>query len=163
VPDTTGMLQRRWDSCRQSELPDKEKLATLQRLDEFCKWGSLDERRDCLSCVALITGREIQVVGDGRPSRLIQPAAGGREPGRCCKLIVSAIPRQPVPAPDTKIRSRPGCAMWRNTFGGRAPHFQGHRNLTDKLIGLLTDCYHFVALHVVAMQTNDSGKEMAKC
>jgi len=62
-----------------------------------------------------------------------------------------------------KFRSRHGCAVWRNIFGGRAPHFQGHRNLTDELIGLLTDCYNFVVLHVVAMQTNDSRKERAKC
>jgi hypothetical protein len=102
--------------------------------------------------------------GAERPSRLMQPGARGRETGRCvasslcqrshanlCLLLA------------TKIRLRHGRAMWRNIFGGRAPHFQGHRNLTDELIGLLTDCYNFVALHVVAMQTNDSRKERAKC
>jgi hypothetical protein len=37
--------------------------------------------------------------GAGRPEPAdVQPAARGREPVRCCKLISSAIPRQPVPA-----------------------------------------------------------------
>lgn len=48
------------------KLSDEEKLATLQRLDQFRKWRSLDERRYCLSCSALITGRQIQVVGGSR-------------------------------------------------------------------------------------------------
>ena len=58
------------------KLPDEEKLATLQRLDHFRKWGSLDEKRYCLGCGALITGREIQVVGGSRgmgPLRVICP------------------------------------------------------------------------------------------
>jgi hypothetical protein len=45
------------------KLSDEEKLATLQRLDQFREWRSLDERRYYLSRVALITGRQIQVVG----------------------------------------------------------------------------------------------------
>ena len=48
------------------KLSDEEKLATLQRLDQFREWRSLDEQRYCLSCGALITGRQIQVVGGSR-------------------------------------------------------------------------------------------------
>ena len=47
------------------ELPDLEKLDTLRRLDQFRNWQSLDEKRYCLVCGKLITGREIQVIGDG--------------------------------------------------------------------------------------------------
>lgn len=46
------------------ELTDKDKLEVLQRLDRFRAWHSLDERRYCLVCAKLITGREIQVTGD---------------------------------------------------------------------------------------------------
>jgi hypothetical protein len=48
------------------KLSDEEKLATLQRLDQFREWRSLDERRYYLSRGALITGRQIQVVGGSR-------------------------------------------------------------------------------------------------
>jgi hypothetical protein len=58
---------------------DAEKLATLQRLDQFREWQSLDEKRYCLVCGSLITGRDIQVIGGGRgtgPLRVICPSAG---------------------------------------------------------------------------------------
>ena len=63
------------------KLPDEEKLATLQRLDHFRKWDSLDERRYCLSCGTLISGREIQVVGGSRgtgPLRVLCPTKNCR-------------------------------------------------------------------------------------
>ena len=44
------------------DLCDEEKLAVLQRLDEFQQWRSLDEKRYCLVCGEIITGREIQVI-----------------------------------------------------------------------------------------------------
>jgi hypothetical protein len=60
-------------------LPDAEKLHALQRLDQFREWRSLDERRYCLVCGKIITGRQIQVAGgtsgDG-PSRLSCPTEG---------------------------------------------------------------------------------------
>jgi hypothetical protein len=46
------------------ELPGAEKLETLRRFDQFRDWQSLDEMRYCLGCAKLITGREIQVIGD---------------------------------------------------------------------------------------------------
>jgi hypothetical protein len=45
-------------------LSDKEKLEILQRLDQFRSWRFLDEQRYCLVCCKIITGRQIQVVGD---------------------------------------------------------------------------------------------------
>ena len=46
--------------------PDAEKLETLRRLDQFRQWRSLDEKRYCLVCSKIITGREIQVADETR-------------------------------------------------------------------------------------------------
>jgi hypothetical protein len=54
--------------------------------------------------------------GAGRPSRLMQPAARGCETGRCCKLILSAIPRQPVPAAGHENFGRGTVAQCGETF-----------------------------------------------
>jgi hypothetical protein len=55
-------------------LSDADKLDALCRLDQFRQWRSLDERRYCLVCGKIITGRQIQVAGgtDG-PLRLSCP------------------------------------------------------------------------------------------
>jgi hypothetical protein len=45
-----------------TKLSDQEKLDVLQRLDQFRQWHSLDEKRYCLVCGEIITGREIQVI-----------------------------------------------------------------------------------------------------
>jgi len=47
-------------------LSDAEKLAVLRSLDQFREWPSLDEKRYCLVCGKIITGRQIQVAGDTR-------------------------------------------------------------------------------------------------
>jgi hypothetical protein len=57
-------------------LPDQEKLEALRRLDQFRQWHTLDEKRYCLVCGNLITGRQIQVAGGTRgngPLRLSCP------------------------------------------------------------------------------------------
>jgi hypothetical protein len=57
-------------------LSDQEKLETLRRLDQFRQWHSLDEKRYCLVCGDLISGRQIQVAGGTRgngPLRLSCP------------------------------------------------------------------------------------------
>jgi len=51
---------------------DADKLHSLQRLDQFREWHSLDDRRYCLVCGKIITGRQIQVAG----------SAGGNGPLR---------------------------------------------------------------------------------
>jgi hypothetical protein len=50
-----------------TELSDKDKLEILQRFDRFRKWRSLDDKRYCLACAKIITGREIQVIA-GAPA-----------------------------------------------------------------------------------------------
>jgi hypothetical protein len=58
------------------KLSDEEKLETLQRLDQFRQWYSLNEKCYCLVCGKIITGREIQIIGGTRgngPRRIICP------------------------------------------------------------------------------------------
>jgi hypothetical protein len=57
-------------------LSDKDKLDALRRLDQFRQWPSLDEKRFCLVCSKIITGRQIEVAGGTRgngPLRLSCP------------------------------------------------------------------------------------------
>ena len=57
-------------------LSDEEKLDVLRRLDQFRQWHSLDQKRYCLVCGEMITGREIQVIESGvgqTPLRVICP------------------------------------------------------------------------------------------
>jgi hypothetical protein len=58
------------------KLSDQEKLTVLRRLDQFREWRSLDEKRYCLVCGDIITGREINVIGAARansPLRITCP------------------------------------------------------------------------------------------
>ena len=57
-------------------LSEIDKLDVLCRLDQFRQWRSLDEKRFCLVCGKIITGRQIQVAGGTRgngPLRLSCP------------------------------------------------------------------------------------------
>jgi hypothetical protein len=47
-------------------LSDADKLDALRRLDQFRQWRSLDEKRYCLVCGKIITGRKIEVAGGTR-------------------------------------------------------------------------------------------------
>jgi hypothetical protein len=58
------------------KLTDEEKLQALRRLDQFREWHSLEEKRYCLVCGNLVSGRQIQVAGGTRgngPLRLSCP------------------------------------------------------------------------------------------
>jgi hypothetical protein len=54
------------------KLAHEEKLAILQRLDQFRHWHSLDEKRYCLVCGEIITGRQIQVITGTRGNRSLR-------------------------------------------------------------------------------------------
>ena len=57
-------------------LSEIDKLDVLRRLDQFRQWRSLDEKRFCLVCGKIVTGRQIQVEGGTRgngPLRLSCP------------------------------------------------------------------------------------------
>ena len=49
-------------------LSEDDKLDALRRLDHFRKWRSLDDKRYCLSCGNIVTGRDVQVLGGSRPA-----------------------------------------------------------------------------------------------
>ena len=49
-----------------ARLSDDEKLEVLRRFDQFREWRSLAEKRYCLVCGKLISGRQIQVAGGTR-------------------------------------------------------------------------------------------------
>lgn len=42
-------------------LSDTEKLDALRELDQFRQWRSLDDKRYCLVCGSIVSGRQIQV------------------------------------------------------------------------------------------------------
>lgn len=57
-------------------LSSDDKLDVLGRLDQFRRWHSLDDKRLCLKCGKLISGRQIEVLGGTRglgPLRLQCP------------------------------------------------------------------------------------------
>jgi hypothetical protein len=59
-----------------SMLSDEEKLDIMRRLDQFRQWRSLDQKRYCLVCGEMITGREIQVIESAcgeTPLRIVCP------------------------------------------------------------------------------------------
>ena len=59
-----------------TNLSDEDKLEVLRRLDQFRRWHSLEDKRYCLVCGTLISGRQIQVGGRTRgngPLRLSCP------------------------------------------------------------------------------------------
>ena len=60
-------------------LANEDKLQILRRLDQFRAWRSLEDKRYCLLCGKLITGRDILVIGGARgngPLRIICPTKG---------------------------------------------------------------------------------------
>jgi len=62
-----------------TKLSDEDKLEMLRRLDQFRQWHSLEEKRYCLVCGTLVSGRQIQVGGGNRgngPLRLSCPTEG---------------------------------------------------------------------------------------
>jgi hypothetical protein len=44
-------------------LSDSDKLDALRQLDQFREWRSLDDKRFCLVCGKIITGRQVQLTG----------------------------------------------------------------------------------------------------
>src|SRR3954471_9711915 len=71
-----AVLSQRVTFSTAATAADTEKLELLRRFDQFRHWHSLDEKRYCLVCGKLISGRQIQVTGGTRgngPLRLNCP------------------------------------------------------------------------------------------
>jgi hypothetical protein len=47
---------------------DSDKLNALRQLDQYREWRSLSDKRFCLVCGKIITGRQIHVLGGRRES-----------------------------------------------------------------------------------------------
>jgi hypothetical protein len=114
------------------QLSDRDRLETLRRLDQFRQWRSLDEKRYCLVCSKIITGRQIQVIGGTRgtgPLRIICPT-------ECCNSIPMdwVLPTNEVPAKMTIPESERSYVP--------APHV---RHATR--IGSTASFWHKFALH----------------
>ncbi len=57
-------------------LSNADKLDVLRRLDQFREWHSLDDKRFCLVCGKILSGRRIQIAGETQgngPLRLSCP------------------------------------------------------------------------------------------
>jgi hypothetical protein len=78
-PDCAALGTEGWfcmERASSIKLSDAEKLHVLRKLDEFWEWHFLDEKRYCLVCGEIITGREIKMIENrcgGLPPRLICP------------------------------------------------------------------------------------------
>jgi len=86
-------------------LLDGDKLEILQRLDRHRQWHSLDEKRYCIVCGNIITGREVQVVG-GTPMageiRVLCPTEN------CCSIPMDwSLPTDEILAKLSMLRAEP--------------------------------------------------------
>jgi len=61
------------------DISDEQKMRILRRHDKFRQWQSLDEKRYCLHCGEIITGRQIRVIknGDGAVTNRLACPTGG--------------------------------------------------------------------------------------
>jgi|SRR5882724_3135299 len=101
---------------------DEEKLEILQRLDQFRLWHSLDEKRYCLVCGKIITGREIQVIASARengPLRIICPTEHCNSIPMdwvrptdevLINIAMAEAESQTTPSSDCQIRDRTGAS-----------------------------------------------------
>jgi len=62
---------------------DSDKLELLQQLDKYRQWRSLDDKRYCLVCGRVITGRDIQFIGGTGDTDPLRPVC----PTKDCRSI----------------------------------------------------------------------------
>ena len=120
------------------ELAGKAKLQVLQRLDKFRMWRSLDEKRYCLVCGTLISGRQIQIGGGTRgngPLRLSCPTE------RCNSIPMDwVLPTDEILAKVEKLAQeerkaaepKPAAVITDNAK--RPPTVKAHDDLMSRLI-----------------------------
>ena len=119
-----------------TRLLDGEKLEVLRRLYQFRQWHSLDEKRYCLVCGKLITGRQIQVAGGTRgngPLRLNCPT-------RSCNSIAMdwVLPTDEILARVEKLaeEERKASALQPAATNGNGKTFhsdKGHEHFVSRL------------------------------
>ena len=121
-----------------TKLSDEEKLEVLRRLDQFRRWNSLEEKRYCLVCGTLISGRQIEVAGGTRgngPLRLSCPTE------RCNSIPMDwVLPTDEILAKVEKMAAeerkaaelRPSVVMTAN--GKIIPTAKAHDDLASRLL-----------------------------
>ena len=120
-----------------TQLSDDEKLEVLRRLDQFRQWHSLDQKRYCLVCGKIITGRQIQVAGGTRGNgalRLNCPTKG------CNSIPMDwVLPTDEILAKVEKLAAEERKASERkpvlvaNDNGRPVRAEQGHHDLVSRL------------------------------
>jgi len=117
---------------------DEEKLEVLRRLDQFRQWRSLEEKRYCLVCGTIITGRQIQVAGGTRgsgPLRLSCPTE------RCNSIPMDwVLPTDEILAKVEEMAAeerktaklKPAAAVVGN--GKTAPTAKAHEDIRSRLL-----------------------------
>ena len=116
-------------------LSDSEKLDALRRLDQFRQWHSLDEKRYCLTCGKIITGRQIQVAGGTRgngPLRLSCPTE------RCNSIPMDwVLPTDEILAKVEKMiaeeRKASVTSLVSHRVGGGSPDSSGYNGIASHL------------------------------
>jgi hypothetical protein len=121
-----------------TKLSDEEKLEVLGRLDQFRQWHSLEERRYCLVCGRVISGRQIQVTGGTRsngPLRLSCPTE------RCNSIPMDwVLPTDEILANVEKIAAEERKALELKPTvvtianGKTVPTGKGHGDLMSRLL-----------------------------
>ena len=120
-----------------TRLSDEEKLEVLRRLDQFRQWRSLEEKRYCLVCGTIITGRQIQVAGGTRgngPLRLSCPTE------RCNSIPMDwVLPTDEIlakveemAAKERKAVLKPAAVVVGN--GKTAPTAKAHDDIRSRLL-----------------------------
>jgi hypothetical protein len=121
-----------------TKLSDEEKLEVLRRLDQFRHWHSLDEKRFCLVCGKLLSGRQIQVAGGTRgngPLRLSCPTE------RCNSIPMDwVLPTDEILARVEEMAAeerktaelKPAAAVVGN--GKTAPTAKAHEDIRSRLL-----------------------------
>jgi hypothetical protein len=110
-------------------------LEALRRLDLFRHWGSLEEKRYCLVCSKIITGRQIQVAGGTRGNgslRLNCPTE------RCNSIPMDwVLPTDEIIAKVETMaaeeRKAPVPAPTNHTNGGPERSTSGHNGIASRL------------------------------
>src|ERR1700752_4189455 len=116
-------------------LSDSDKLDVLRRLDQFRQWRSLDEKRFCLVCGKIITGRQIQVAGGTRgngPLRVSCPTE------RCNSIPMDwVLPTDEILAKvERMVEEEREAAVTTSVSrcnGGREPSNGGHNGIVSRL------------------------------
>jgi hypothetical protein len=107
-------------------LPDADKLDALRRLDQFREWRSLDDRRFCLVCGKIITGRQIQVAGGTRGNGPLQLSCPTE---RCNSIPMDwVLPTDEILALEKTVASEE-----RSVAPPRAPDHGAEPGLTSQL------------------------------